>query len=39
MVDAVKLASASRITAVIPYFGYATHDKKDKARYFVNSYS
>eukprot|EP00026_Physarum_polycephalum_P012066 Phypoly_transcript_12336.p1 GENE.Phypoly_transcript_12336~~Phypoly_transcript_12336.p1 ORF type:complete len:322 (+),score=43.16 Phypoly_transcript_12336:128-1093(+) len=32
MIDAVKLASASRITAVIPYFGYATHDKKDKAR-------
>jgi len=32
MVDAVKLASAFRITAVIPYFGYATHDKKDKAR-------
>lgn len=32
MVDAVKLASATRITAVIPYFGYATHDKKDKAR-------
>lgn len=32
MVDAVKLASASKISAVIPYFGYATHDKKDKAR-------
>lgn len=32
MVDAVKLASASKITAVIPYFGYATQDKKDKAR-------
>jgi len=32
MIDAVKLASASRVTAVIPYFGYATHDKKDKAR-------
>ncbi len=35
MVDAAKLASAERITAVIPYFGYATHDKKDKARYVI----
>lgn len=38
MVDAVKLASASKITAVIPYFAYATQDKKDKARYLPISY-
>ena len=28
MVDAIKRASASRITAVIPYFGYAKQEKK-----------
>jgi ribose-phosphate pyrophosphokinase len=32
LVDTVKLASAGKINAVIPYFAYATHDKKDKAR-------
>ena len=32
MLDALKRASASRITAVIPYFGYALSDKKDQPR-------
>jgi len=32
IVDAVKRASASRVTAVIPYLGYAIQDKKDNNR-------
>ncbi|MEM9405397.1 MAG: ribose-phosphate pyrophosphokinase [Acidobacteriota bacterium] len=32
MLDTFKRSSASRVTAVIPYYGYARQDKKDKPR-------
>jgi len=37
MIDALKRASARRITAVIPYFGYARQDRKDKPRAPISS--
>jgi ribose-phosphate pyrophosphokinase len=37
MIDAFKRSSAKRITAVIPYYGYARQDRKDKPRVPISS--
>lgn len=37
MIDAFRRSSASRITAVIPYYGYARKDRKDKPRVPISS--
>ncbi len=37
LIDACKRASAARITAVIPYFGYARQDRKDSGRVPITS--
>src|SRR6266704_2731274 len=37
MIDALKRASARRITTVIPYFGYSRQDRKDKPRVPVSA--
>jgi ribose-phosphate pyrophosphokinase len=37
MVDAARRASASRVTAVLPFFGYARQDRKDQPRVPITS--
>lgn len=37
MIDAAKRASAKNITAVIPYFGFARQDRKDKPRVAIGA--
>jgi ribose-phosphate pyrophosphokinase len=37
MIDAAKRASASKIVAVLPYYGYARQDRKDKPRVAIGS--
>ncbi len=37
MIDAFRRSSARRITAVLPYFGYARQDRKDKPRVPISS--
>src|SRR5690606_10939742 len=37
MIDAARRASAYKVIAVIPYYGYARHDRKDKPRVAIGS--
>lgn len=37
LIDAAKRASANRVTAVIPYFGYARQDRKDQPRVAITA--
>jgi len=37
LIDAAKRASADRVTAVLPYFGYARQDRKDKPRVSITA--